>query len=243
MMKMLIILLVLLQVSSDGARSGNDAYERGDFVAAEQAFREAIERNPNDPRLHFNLGNALARQQKFDEAIQAYERFRSLSSTPQERALADYNIGNLFAQQEEWQRAADQFRNALRQNPNDEEARFNFELANRNQQQQEQEQQPDRGDQNQQQDQQQDQNQQQNQEQGDSDGDPQDQQNQQDQQQDQQDGDQQDDSQSGQQPQAGDMTQEDAERLLNALESQEQDLLRDFHRNQIPQHRRHANDW
>jgi tetratricopeptide (TPR) repeat protein len=236
-MKMLLLLLVFLQVS-DGARSGNEAYNRGDFTAAESAFRQAIERNPDDARLHFNLGNALARQQKFDEAIQAYERFKSLSQSPQDRALADYNIGNMFGQQEEWGRAADQFRNALRQNPGDQEAKFNFEFANRNQQQQEEEQPSQDGDDQQEQDQ----DQQSEPQQDDSEGDQQE--NQQDQQSDQNDGDDgEPDQQPESQPQPGDMTQEDAERLLNALENQEQDLLRDFHKNQIPQNRRHAKDW
>ena len=52
-----------------------------------------------------------------------------------------YNIGNILGEQQQWDQAAESFRRALRQNPDDEEAKFNFELANRNLQQQQQQQQ------------------------------------------------------------------------------------------------------
>lgn len=242
-MKILLLLLMLF-VATDGAREGNDAFDKGDFASAEAAYREAITANPDDARLYFNLGNALARQGKFDEAVSSYERFKEMSNSANDRALADYNIGNIYGAQEKWDRAANQFRSSLRQNPTDDDAKFNFELAKRNLQ--EQQQNPDQ--QNQQQDEnsendenqqdQQQQDQQQNDSDSPSDNDSSDQQ--------QQDGDQdeQDAGQPQQRPQPeSDITQEEADRILNALENKEKDLLKDFHKNQIPSNARHAKNW
>ena len=61
-----------------------------------------------------------------------------------------------------------------------------------------------------------------------------------------QEGDQQDSTDQNQQsgePNPDEMTREDAERLLNALNNKEEDLLKDFHKNQVPQNQRHAKDW
>jgi Ca-activated chloride channel homolog len=239
-MRFLIILLFAF-IATDGARQGNEAYNRGDFEAAEQAFRQAIELNPDDARLHFNLGNALAQQQRFEEAIDAYERFRSMANTPQERALADYNIGNMYGMQEEWDKAMEQFRSALRQNPADEEAKYNFEYANRSREQQQEQQQPDQQDQQDGDDDSEgDQQDQQQPDQQDQDQGEQDSESQQDQQDQQQNENEQQQQQAQMQP---DLSEEDADRLLNALESKEQDLLREFHKNQMPPNRRHAKDW
>lgn len=243
-MRTLLLVLILL-VASDNGRVANEAFQRGDFPAAEAAYREAIAQNPDDTRLHFNLGNALAEQQKFDEAIQAFEQFRSMTNNPSERALADYNIGNMYGMQEKWDKAADQFRNALRQNPNDEEAKFNFEYANRSQQEQEEQQSGDRDqqDQDDSQDSQAGDDAQQSPQQNDQqDGDSSDDGEQDNQQQDQETQDQTQDGQEESRPQPQ-MTQEDADRMLNAMDSKEQDLLRDFHRNQLPPSQRHAKDW
>jgi Ca-activated chloride channel homolog len=241
-MKILFLLLMLF-VATDGARQGNDAFDKGDFAGAEAAYREAIAANPDDARLHFNLGNALARQGKLDEAISSYERFKEMSSSASDRALADYNIGNIYGAQEKWDRAANQFRSSLRQNPTDNDAKFNFELAKRNLQQQQQDpnqrnQQQDENSENNENDPDQDQQQQQDDSDSNSNNDP----NQQ-----QQDGDQDEQDDAGQpqqrpQPES-DITQEEADRILNALENKEKDLLKDFHKNQIPSNARHAKNW
>lgn len=240
-MKFLLILMIFVMVT-DGARRANEAYEKGDFAAAEQAYLEAIRENPDDARLYFNLGNALARQGKFDEAVTAYERFKERSDNPDDRARADYNIGNIFGSQEKWDRAANQFRESLRNNPDDAEAKYNFELANRllQEQQQNQESSPDQQNQDQGDDQQ---DQQQQQQQGNEDGKQDQQDSEQDQQQNQEQ--QQQGSQEQQQrpqPQT-DMTRDEANRILNALDNKEQDLLKNYHKNQVPSTTRHAKNW
>lgn len=235
-MRMLVFIVLLLLVSDpERARQANEAYNRGDYAEAEAGFRDAIREHPDDARLHFNLGNALARQGKFDEAVEAYTQFRNRAETPQQRAMADYNIGNILGEQQQWQEAIEQYRKSLREHPADEDAVHNFEYALRQlqEQQQQQEQQQDQdsagqSDQRQQQD-----------------GDEQDEREQQQQQQESP-ADQDADGEQDQQPQdlrLSEMTQEEAEQLLNAITNREKDLIRDFLKDQVETVRNDEKDW
>lgn len=235
-----VIFLLIFVISTDVARRANKAYEKGDYAAAEQAYLEAIRETPDDARLYFNLGNSLAQQGKFDEAVTAFEKFKDMSDSPEDRSKADYNIGNIFGNQEKWDKAAEQFRQSLRQNPEDPEAKYNYELANRLLQKQEQQQQQDQNQQNQD-DNSEGEQQQSDQQQQEGDQNQQDQQqNQQNESQDQQGGEQQ--QQERQQAQS-DMTEEEADRILNALDNKEKDLLKNYHKNKVPSNTRHAKNW
>lgn len=239
-----VIFLLIFVISTDVARRANEAYEKGDYAVAEQAYLEAIRETPDDARLYFNLGNSLAQQGKFDEAVTAFEKFKDMSDSPEDRSKADYNIGNIFGNQEKWDKAAEQFRQSLRQNPEDSEAKYNYELANRllqkQEQQQEQQQQQDQNQQNQD-DNSEGEQQQSDQQQQEGDQNQQDQQqNQQNESQDQQGGEQQ--QQERQQAQS-DMTEEEADRILNALDNKEKDLLKNYHKNKVPSNTRHAKNW
>lgn len=235
-----VIFLLIFVISTDVARRANEAYEKGDYAAAEQAYLEAIRETPDDARLYFNLGNSLAQQGKFDEAVTAFEKFKDMSDSPEDRSKADYNIGNIFGNQEKWDKAAEQFRQSLRQNPEDPEAKYNYELANRLLQKQEQQQQQDQNQQNQD-DNSEGEQQQSDQQQQEGDQNQQDQQqNQQNESQDQQGGEQQ--QQERQQAQS-DMTEEEADRILNALDNKEKDLLKNYHKNKVPSNTRHAKNW
>lgn len=125
-----IILFVLLTASAvNDGRKANKAYEEGRYEEAEQLYRSALEQDPENAQLYFNLGNAQAKQNKLEEAIQSYMDFRSLVEDPEDKALAEYNIGTLLAEGAKWKPAATHFKNSLKLNPNDREAKHNYELA------------------------------------------------------------------------------------------------------------------
>ncbi len=239
----ILLLIALLFVTNDDARRANEAYQRGDFAAAEQAYLKAIEQNPSDARLYFNLGNALAQQKKFDEAAAAFERFKDQTNDPVERAKADYNLGNIYGNQKKWDRAAEQYRQALRQNPDDPEAKYNFEYSNRMLQEQQQQQQ--QQNQNQKQDQQNQDQQGEQQQSKPEQGDDEQQNGQEQQEQQQQESSGSDSQQQQQQPprNPNEMTKEEADRILNALDNKEQDLLKDYHKNKIPSKKRNVKNW
>src|SRR5699024_12600336 len=86
-------------------------------------------------------GNALYHLGEMEEARKAFETYREFAESPEERALADYNSGKMFADLEMYDEAASQFRQALVNNPDDQDARVNYELALRKQQESEQDEQ------------------------------------------------------------------------------------------------------
>lgn len=209
----IILGLLLTGASINDARQANEAYDNGNYVKAEELYRKAIDGNPENAKLYFNLGNALTKQGKFEEALRVFEQYKSMIDDPQQWALADYNIGNIYSQTKKWDKAINSYKNALRYTWADEDAKHNYELAKQKKQEQQKQQQnqQQQGNQNQNQDQQQqqqDQDQQQNQ-----------QQNQPNQPQ----------NQSRQrQPQYGKMSKAQAEKILNALEQKEKELLKEF---------------
>ncbi len=225
----IIFIVFFLAFAPNDARKANEAYENGNYASAVELYRQAIQANPDDPRLYFNLGNSLAQIGRVEDAQQAYEQFKSMTDDPIERSLADYNIGNLYSETQQLETAADFYRQALMNNPDDNDARHNYELTVRQQQQQQEQQQ-------------QDQNQDQ-----DDDQDNQDDQQQQDQDQ------QQDQNQDQQQDQGGDsdnqqemetpMSLEEAQSILDALEQRERDLLRDREKDAQEESRNNERDW
>ncbi|MFA5667998.1 MAG: tetratricopeptide repeat protein [Balneolaceae bacterium] len=125
----LLILLFIVGAGLSDARKGNEAYSKGDYAEAESLFRSAIEQNPENGRLYFNLGNALAKQDKTQDAIEAFMDFERLATDASDKALAEYSIGTLLANDEKWKPAQLHLKNALKYNPNDSDAKRNYELA------------------------------------------------------------------------------------------------------------------
>lgn len=131
-LKLLTYCLALLLFTVPGneeARKGNDAYEKGEYAEAETLYRASLEADPENADVYFNLANALAKQGKTEEAIQTFMEYRSLTESPEKKALAEYNIGSVLAEGEQWKPAAQHFRNSLKLNPNDIEAKHNYERA------------------------------------------------------------------------------------------------------------------
>ena len=122
-------LLLFVFSGNEDARKGNEAYERGEYAEAETLYRASIDSDPENADVYFNLANALAKQGKTEEAIQTFMEFRTLTESPEKKALAEYNIGSVLAEGEQWKPAAQHFRNSLKLNPDDFEAKHNYERA------------------------------------------------------------------------------------------------------------------
>lgn len=122
-------LLFLFASANGDAKKGNEAYEKGEYETAEKLYRTALEADPDNVDVYFNLANALAKQGKTEEAIQTFMEYRSLAESPEKKAIADYNIGSVLADGEKWKPAAQHFKNSLKLNPSDLDAKHNYERA------------------------------------------------------------------------------------------------------------------
>ncbi len=207
-------------------RRGNSLYDKGEYNAATERYESAAKLAPEQFEAHYNLGNALYKAERYDAAEKSMQRAAADTlRTAEERAEAFYNLGNAQFRQQKYKEALASYRNSLRLNPSDMEAKYNYAYTKRllEQQQNDQNQQQ----QNQEQNQEQQQNQQPEEQQGNPDNPEQNN--------DQpQDNPEEPEEQDGEQPQPaeGSLTEEEAEQILEAIQAQEdktQEKLKEKH--------------
>lgn len=228
--------ILLTGASLNDARKANQAYKNGNYQEAAELYRSAIADDPENAKLHFNLGNALAKMGNTEEAETAFSRYKSLVENPVDESLADYNTGKMLTDLEQYDEALNYFREALRNNPDDEDARHNYELALRKQQEQQQEDQQQQSDSDQDQENEENQNSQNDQDQQNENQDPSQNENQQQNPRDQQDEDE-------QQPIPIDMTEQEAENILDALKQLERELLENRKKESTQAQSGNDKDW
>ena len=143
-------------------RKGNRQYEKGDFDTSLDSYARALQQDPNCFEAKFNTANGQFRKELIDKSEQTLRKLAQDSTrTDIERSEVAYNLGNTLFVQQRLEEALDCYRNAMRLNPDDKEAKFNYALTKellkqqQNQQQQQQQNQDQNQDQNQNQDQQQ----------------------------------------------------------------------------------------
>ena len=206
----------------DYLRSGNKLYQDSLFVKAEVDYRKALEQDPNSTDAMYNLGNSLLMQQKAKEAIEQFEAASRIEKDKSKLAQINHNMGVILQSSKQNPQCIEAYKQALRNNPKDDETRYNLALAQKLLK-----------DQQQQQDQQQNQEQKQDQKQDDK------QQNKE--QQDQQNKNQQQNQQ--QQQNKDQMSKENAEQLLNAVMQDEKNVQDKVKKGIQVQGRKLEKDW
>lgn len=120
-------------------RKGNSQYADSIFNDAETYYRKAVARNPKDAVAHFNLGNALLRQRNPKDAAAEYENVIKRTKNPVFLAKANHNLGVIMQSQKQYAEAIKCYEDALRNNPKDDESRYNLALCRHLQKNQKQE--------------------------------------------------------------------------------------------------------
>lgn len=229
-MKFLIFILMLLptlgfsqdnEKANDLVSKGNSLYEEGNYGEAEINYREGQEQGADPFISGFNLGDALYKQERYEEAAAAFQALPNLTDDKEQKAAAYHNLGNSFLKAQKYQESVDAFKQSLRNNPKDLETKYNLAYAKRmlQQQQEQQQQNQDKDEEKKDEEQKQDQQQQdQKQDEKKDEEQKQDQQQQDQQKQDQQEQEQQEQSQENK------ISKEDAERMLDALNQDEKEI-------------------
>ncbi len=119
-------------------RKGNEAYEKKEYDNAITNYQKVTEKSPANQTAQFNLGNALYKNQKSDEAIKAYENALSNSVSKDDKSKTFYNKGVVLQNNKKLPECIDAYKNALKLNPDDEEARLNLQKALQQQKQEQQ---------------------------------------------------------------------------------------------------------
>lgn len=224
----ILLLLTAISVSAQKAerdyiRKGNRAYKDSTYVNAEVNYRKAIDVNPKSAISMYNLGNTLMQQNKLQEAMEQFVAATKMEKDKGNLAQIYHNMGVIFHSGKDYAKAVEAYKESLRNNPKDNETRYNLALAQKMLKDQEQNQQN------------QDQNQDKKEQEKEQDKDKQDQ-NQQDQQ-------NQDQQQQPPQPQENQMSKENAEQLLKSVMQDEKDVQDKVKKQQVIQGGRLEKDW
>ena len=196
-------------------RKGNREYEKNKFSDSEISYRKAIDKNKQSPDAVFNIGDALYKQNKFDEAGKQFIESANQNDNKLKKSAGLFNLGNSMLKANKLQESIDAYKNSLKLRPDSKEAKYNLsyaqDLLKKQQQQQKQQQDKDKQDQNKdknkkdQKKDQKDQKEKNNDQQNDQKKD-------------------QEQKQQQQQPQKGEISKEDAQRLLNSLDNDEKNV-------------------
>lgn len=112
-------------------RTGNRFYRQRDFAKAEAEYRKAISANAENAQAIYNLGCALMMQQKDSAAIEQYLNAGKLERIPMRKAKVYHNIGVVCQSRKMYAEAIDAYKESLRNNPDDNETRYNLALCKR----------------------------------------------------------------------------------------------------------------
>ena len=108
---------------------GNKLYEEKKYKEASQEYERALQKNPNNLPGIFNLGNSLYQQGNLEGSRKVLTAAAKTAKNKDAKGEANYNIGNSYMQEKKWEDAVDYYKQALRNNPQDADAKYNLSYA------------------------------------------------------------------------------------------------------------------
>ena len=110
-------------------KKGNDAYNKNEFEKAAEQYQKVTTKTPANATAQYNLGNALYKSDKKDEAVNAYESATTNTTSKNEKSKAFYNKGVVLQNDKKLLECISAYKNALKLNPQDDDARQNLQKA------------------------------------------------------------------------------------------------------------------
>lgn len=123
------VTMLFAQSESVDIRSGNKYYKKEKFSEAEIEYRKALQKNAESFEANYNLGNALFKQGKYEQAMEFYQAAFPFANDKQKKAFDYHNIGNTLMGNEKYKEAIEAYKMSLRNNPKDDETRYNLAYA------------------------------------------------------------------------------------------------------------------
>lgn len=216
---MIAVLNVHAQSDRQFVRSGNRLYRQQNYAKAEIEYRKALGKNPSNPQALYNLGCALLMQQKDSAAVKQFQNAARSETAKRRKAMVWHNIGVVCQKHQLFSDAIKAYEESLRNNPSDNETRYNLALCMRQQKNQKKQNKQNKNNKNNKNKQKQNKN-------------------------DKDKNNKNKDQQQKQQPQEKQMSKDNAEQLLNYAEQEEQQTQQRLKKHEIqPQRRRLEKNW
>jgi Ca-activated chloride channel family protein len=127
-------------------RRGNRFYNKQEYEQSQTNYEKALKKSPGNPDAHFNLGDALYRKNDYEKAAGSYDDVLQSKADENIRQSAYYNKGVAMIRQKKIDESIDAWKNALRLNSADSDARENLVKALLEKKKQEQQQQQNKKD-------------------------------------------------------------------------------------------------
>lgn len=135
MKKIITLLLILISFATKAQEKdkflpkGNEEFAEKKYADAEANYRISQSKFKKKAVSSYNLGTSIYKQNQHSEAKYQFAKAIQDAKTKPEKHKAFHNLGNVLMKEKEYQGAVDAYKNALRNNPNDEETRYNYALA------------------------------------------------------------------------------------------------------------------
>lgn len=148
---MMIIMLMVcsrsLNAQSDKKyiREGNREYEKNKYPDSEISYRKATDKNKNSADAVFNIGDALYKQKKYEDAGKEFVENVKMNEDRDKKSAAMYNLGNSLLRADKVKESIDAYEGSLKLDPENDQAKYNLayaqDLLRKQQQQQKQQEQ------------------------------------------------------------------------------------------------------
>lgn len=135
MKKGIILILILISFATYAQEKdkflpkGNEEFAEKKYADAEANYRISQSKFKKKATASYNLGTSIYKQEQFSESKYQFAKAIDDAKTKTEKHQAFHNLGNVLMKEKEYQGAVEAYKNALRNNPNDEETRYNYALA------------------------------------------------------------------------------------------------------------------
>jgi len=135
MKNILIILSFLISFNSFSQnkksflRDGNKLYGDSSYNEAEMQYRKSLEKDQDYFNASFNLADAVYKQERYDESSALFDALKNNTTNNTDLSKVHHNLGNSLAKQQKLDEAIDEYKNALRINPNDNDTRHNLAIT------------------------------------------------------------------------------------------------------------------
>lgn len=134
--KLIIALLLLIgsiaSAQEDASKyiyNGNNSYKNNNYKDAEIDYRKSLEKDPNSSIAKYNLANSLYKQGNYQEAMDKYKELSAENFSKRELSKVFHNLGNSLLEDKKYQESIDAYINALKNNPKDEDTKYNLAYA------------------------------------------------------------------------------------------------------------------
>ncbi|MFC1504632.1 tetratricopeptide repeat protein, partial [Spirochaetota bacterium] len=106
----------------------NAFFNRNEYDKAQEIYREAETDDPENAKIHYNIGNTYYKKKLYEKAIEEYNKALS-TDDPDFQAKIYYNLGNAFYKTSQYDKAVLSYKKSLTIHPDDKSCKFNLELA------------------------------------------------------------------------------------------------------------------